>query len=161
MILVALLPIAGCITPGQIPTEPQPLPEVVVERFIEALADKDWSKALLLTDAGQAQDASGSVKNREATLVDLSKKWTRESSSARVMGVKINGHSAVVAVMRMTASGQFTSDLTPVYLHETNDLWRIASQVTAPDPDMTNADALEKWYAGQEAALATDISEPQ
>ncbi|MDG2054832.1 MAG: hypothetical protein P8J86_09000 [Phycisphaerales bacterium] len=154
VMIAALLPLASCITPGQIPTEPQPLPEIVVEQFMQALASGNDSRVHSLMDHRQAGQQLSQTE-----LDAITHRWSANGGSGDVMGVKINGHSAVVAVMRMTADGQFTSDLTPVYLNEIDDLWRISPLVTKPNLDSSETDALEKWYVREKASLTHDVSE--
>ena len=155
VMIAALLPLASCITPGQIPTEPQPLPEIVVEQFMQALAKGNDSQVKSLIDQRQPDQQIS-----QADLDAIADRWSADGGSGDVMGVKINGHSAVVAVMRMTAGSQFTSDLTPVYLNEIDDLWRISPLVTKPNLDSSETDVLEKWYVREKASLTHDVSEP-
>lgn len=154
VMIASLLPLTSCITPGQIPTEPQPLPEIVVEQFMQALASGNDSRVNSLMDHRRAD-----LEISQAELNAIANGWSANGGSGDVMGVKINGHSAVVAVMRMTAKGQFTADLTPIYLNEIDDLWRISPLVTKPNLDSSETDALEKWYIREEATLTHDVSE--
>ena len=154
--IASLLPLASCITPGQIPTEPQPLPEIVVEQFMQALASGSDSRVNALIDHRQ-----GGLQISQEALRAIAKRWDLDGGTGDVMGVKINGHSAVVAVMRMTAEGQFTSDLTPIYLNEIDDLWRISPLVTKPNLDSSENGALKKWYVREEATLTHDVSEQE